>query len=120
MVESHEPPAVRNGKREQVNVRDLLVPLQLAPVEHRRVRDGNIIRPERMVAALLGGIQSAEHEGGGLGSGVARISHHAQARVLGQRASGPTCGVIGQEPAGGFCMSDVFWVEERHQKTYVK
>lgn len=61
LIERHQPPAVRHGQREQVNVCHLLMPLQATPIESRRVCDGKVIRPERVVAAALQGAQSVQH-----------------------------------------------------------
>jgi hypothetical protein len=60
LVERHQPSTVRDRQREQVDIRDLLMSLQTVPVDHHRVRDGNVVRPERMVAVAFGGTQSVE------------------------------------------------------------
>ena len=54
LVEGHKPPAVRDRQREQVNVRHLLLPLQVIPVRECRIGNRNVVRPEGVIAAALG------------------------------------------------------------------
>lgn len=120
LVKRHQPPTVRDSQCKQVNVCNLLMPLQAVAVEHGCVRYGNIVRPKRMVAAPLCGFQAAEHKGGRLRNGVARICHHAQAPVFCQRASRPSARAVRQKPAVRVPVPYVFLVEQRHQEIHVE
>ena len=120
LVKRHQPSAMLYRKREQVNIRYLLMALQAVPVEGRRVRDRNVVRPESVMATTLGGVQSAEHEGGALRRGVTRVGQDALATVFGQGASCSTKGVVREKPAARLAVPDMSSIEERHQETDIE
>ena len=88
LIKRRERPAVLHGQREEVGIRQLIVPQQKIEIEGSRIPQANVIRPECLVVrrADLHQLVANRSEPQGAGAAISRSIEHAHDAILHPRA----------------------------------
>ena len=120
-VEGRQPPTVRDRKREQIDVGNLAMPLNMIPMKPTRVAHANRIRPENVLPARTKGSQTRSCVLQRSASpGISRIREQAYQRILCHRAGGPTAAAIAAEPKVSRFVVNVSRIKQRNQNVWVE
>lgn len=115
-VEGHEPASVGDCKAQEVDIRELAVPLDVGWLEVITFAHRDGVLPEEMICALpdFGEPGDGISQTGAL-AGILRIRDDPHESILGQRARGPAPTLVMAEPLVRRLVVDVHRVEERDE-----